>query len=44
LFKTAYLIKTLGLELIAGTGFPATWTKEQGYVYVINERALQVLD
>jgi putative ABC transport system permease protein len=37
------IIKTLSLELIAGAGFPPTWTKEQGYVYVINERALQVL-
>ncbi len=37
------IIKTLGLELIAGAGFPSTWKQEQGYVYVINERALQAL-
>jgi putative ABC transport system permease protein len=35
--------KTLGLELIAGAGFPSAWKPEQGYVYVINERALQAL-
>ncbi len=37
------VIKTLGLELLAGRGFPETWTEAQGYVYVINERALQIL-
>jgi putative ABC transport system permease protein len=37
------IIKTLGLELLAGRGFPETWTEAQGYVYVINERALQIL-
>jgi putative ABC transport system permease protein len=37
------IIKTLGLELLAGRGFPETWTEAQGYVYVINEHALQIL-
>lgn len=37
------IIKTLGLELLAGQGFPETWTEAQGYAYVINERALQIL-
>ncbi len=38
------IIKTLGLELIAGRGFPETWSEAQGYVYIINERALQILN
>ena len=37
------IVKTLGLELLAGPGFPPTWSKDQGYVYLINERALQDL-
>lgn len=37
------IIKTLGLELLVGRGFPETFTEAQGYVYVINERALQIL-
>lgn len=35
------IVATLGLELIAGPGFPPSWTPEQGYVYLINETALQ---
>lgn len=33
------LIKTMGMELLAGNGFPSNpgYSKEQGYVYVINE-------
>lgn len=35
----ADLINTLNLQLLAGNGFPAnpTYTKEQGYVYLLNE-------
>ncbi|MEP1307489.1 MAG: ABC transporter permease [Balneola sp.] len=34
------LVNTLGLELIAGNGFPQNpnYTKEQGYVYLLNEQ------
>ena len=36
----ADLTETLGIELIAGTGFPKnpTYTREQGYRYLINEK------
>jgi len=37
------IISTLGLGLIAGRGFPESWTETQGYVYVINESALRLL-
>jgi len=37
------IIKTLGLELLAGAGFPPHWSNAQGYVYLINARALQAL-
>jgi putative ABC transport system permease protein len=37
------IVKTLGLDLIAGAGFSSTWKEEQGYAYVINERALRAL-
>jgi putative ABC transport system permease protein len=37
------IVRTLGLELLAGRGFPEVWTEAQGYVYVINERAMRIL-
>ncbi|MFV1883329.1 MAG: ABC transporter permease [Balneola sp.] len=37
------LVETLGIELLAGEGFPKSegYTREQGYVYLINETLAQ---
>ncbi len=35
------VLKTLGIELIAGQGFPENYVPEQGYFYVINEALLK---
>ncbi|MEQ8523779.1 ABC transporter permease [Gracilimonas sp.] len=39
----ADLAQTLGIELVAGNGFPdnPSYTREQGYVYLINEQLAQ---
>lgn len=40
------IVSTLGLELLAGTGFPnnSEYTPEQGYVYIINEKLAETFN